>query len=142
MTLVLRTVMAVVVGLSVAFALVVAVEVASAVVHPIPPDFSGSIAEHVTRYPHWVLALVVPAWGATAFAATWVASRLASPLAGTVVGLLLAWAIVYNVTLLPYAWWFKVVMLGAFPFACLHGVRSGRRPAAPATPADAASPSR
>ena len=65
-----RTLVAIIAGMLVALVLVVAVELFGAVVHPVPADFGGTkeeICEHVARYPHWVLALVVPAWGAIAF---------------------------------------------------------------------------
>ena len=73
MATVFRAAGAIVAGLLVAFILVVAVELFSAVVHPVPPDFGGTMDEmckHVERYPHWVLAVVVPAWASTAFAST------------------------------------------------------------------------
>lgn len=122
-----RTLLAVVAGMALAFALVVAVELFSSVVHPFPADFNGNIGEHVQRYPHWVLGMVVLAWGATSTAATWVASRVGGRLAGIVVALLLAWALIFNLTMLPYTVWFKTVMLCAFPIACLLGIRYGRR---------------
>jgi hypothetical protein len=121
-----RTLLAVVAGMALAFALVVAVEWFSSAVHPFPVDFNGNIGEHVRRYPHWVLAVVVLAWGATAAAATWVASRVGGLLAGIVVALLLAWAIIFNLTVLPYTTWFKVAMFSAFPIACLLGIKYGR----------------
>ena len=124
----LRTLLAVVAGMAVALALVVAVEWFSSIVHPFPPGFDGNIPEHVRHYPHWVLGVVVLAWGATIAAATWVASRLGNRVAGGVVALLLAWALVFNLTMLPYAIWFKVAMCIAFPVACLLGIRYGRRP--------------
>ena len=124
---VIRTLFAVVAGMVVALALVVAVEGFSAVVHPIPADLNGNIPEHVRRYPDWVLAVVVPAWGATATAATWLASRLGGRTAGGIVALLLAWALVFNLTQLPYTMWFKIVMFSAFPIACLLGIRYGKR---------------
>ncbi len=123
----IRTLFAVVVGMALALALVVAVELFSAVVHPLPADFDGNIAEHVRRYPHWVLGVAVLAWSTTSTAATWVASRVGNRLAGSVVALLLACALIFNVTMLPYAMWFKVVMFSAFPFACLLGIRCGER---------------
>ena len=123
----IRTLFAVVVGMALAFALVVAVELFSAVVHPIPADFNGNMGEHVRRYPHWVLGVVVLAWGATSAAATWVASRVGNRLAGSVVALLLAWALIFNLTMLPYTMWFKVVMFSVFPVACLLGIRYGKR---------------
>ncbi len=117
----------VVAGMALALALVVAVELFSSVVHPIPADFNGDMGEHVRRYPHWILAVVVLAWGATSTAATWVASRLGGLLAGIVVALLLAWALIFNLTMLPYTPWFKIAMFCAFPIACLLGIRYGRR---------------
>ena len=124
----MRTLLALILGLSLAFALVTAVEVFSSVVHPFPPDFDGNVAEHVRRYPDWILAVVVLAWGATAAAATWVAARIGNRLAATLVAVLLASALVYNVAMLPYTPWFKIVMLAAFPIACVLGIRHGKRP--------------
>jgi hypothetical protein len=122
-----RTLLAVVAGMALALVLVVAVEWFGSVVHPFPANFNGNIGEHVKRFPDWVLGVVVLAWGATAAAATWVASRVGGRLAGIVVGLLLAWALTFNLTSLPYAMWFKAAMFGAFPIACLVGIGYGRR---------------
>lgn len=118
----------VVAGMVLAFALVVAVEAISAVVHPFPANFDGNIPAHVRRYPDWVLALVVPAWGGTACAATRLATRLGNRVAGGIVAALLAWALTFNLTALPYALWFKIAMFSFFPAACLLGIRGGRRP--------------
>lgn len=123
-----RALLGIVAGMAVAFALVVAVEMFSAVVHPYPPDFDGDIPAHVKRYPAWVLAVVVPMWGLAAAAATWVATRSSNQMAGIIVALLLAWALIFNVTHLPYPLWFKVGMLAAFPLFCLLGVRCGGGP--------------
>jgi hypothetical protein len=122
-----RTLLGVVAGMALALALVVAVEWFSSIVHPFPADFDGNIAAHVRRYPDWVLAIVVLAWGATSAAATWVASRIGGLVAGIVVTLLLAWALIFNLTMLPYVMWFKITMFSAFPIACLLGLRYGRR---------------
>ncbi|MFO7692256.1 MAG: hypothetical protein R6V57_04125 [Vicinamibacterales bacterium] len=127
----IRTLLAVVAGMALAFALVVAVEVFSAVVHPFPPGLDpnapGSIPEHVRRYPGWVLAVAGLMWGATAAAATWVASRIGGRLAGALVTLLLASALAFNMSMLPYVLWFKIAMPAAFFVACLLGIRYGAR---------------
>jgi len=123
----IRTLLAVLAGMTVAFVLVVAVEMFSSVVHPYPPDFNGDVPAHVRRYPPWVLAVCLPLWGASAAAATWVASKVGSQIAGTIVTLLLAWALIFNLTHLPYLLWFKVAMFCVFPIACFLGVRYGRR---------------
>ena len=128
----LRAILALVAGMALALVLVIAVEFFSAVVHPLPPGFTGTMDEmcqHVARYPHWVLGVVVLAWSATAFVSTWVATRIGNRLAGIAVILILTLAIVSNVSMLPYAMWFKVVMLSCFPVACyLGGMREYRCP--------------
>jgi hypothetical protein len=121
----LRSLFGFAVGLALAFALVIALEVFSAVVHPVPPGFTGTMdemCEHVARYPTWVLGVAVLAWSATAFVSTWLATRIGNRSAGIAVILILTVAIVFNVTKLPYAMWFKVVMLICFPVACYLGV--------------------
>jgi hypothetical protein len=72
------------------------------------------MCQHVARYPHWVLAVVVLAWSATTFVSIWVATRIGNRLAGIAVILILTFAIVFNVSKLPYAMWFKVVMLKSY----------------------------
>jgi hypothetical protein len=135
-------------GIVVALVLLIAVEAFSAVVHPLPPDFAGTEEEmcaHVARYPQWVLAVVVPAWAFTAWAATWSAKRIgslayASPLgrgrelssgrgkfAPLAIALLLAAAVVCNVSMLPYPLWFKIVMPLAVIAAALAALRPRRR---------------
>ena len=66
-------------GLAVVFGLVIVVEIFSNWVHPLPPESEHSMeimCAHVAAYPHWVLAAVVPMWGATAFAGAWVAGSI------------------------------------------------------------------
>jgi len=113
--------------MALALVLVVAVEMFSAAVHPFPPGVDpnapGSIPAHVQRYPGWVLAVAELMWAATAAAATWVASRIGGRVAGTLVALLLAAALVFNLAMLPYVTWFKIAMPAAFFVACLLGVR-------------------
>src|SRR5271155_655670 len=93
-----RTLLAVVAGKGLGFVLVIAVELFRAVVHPVPPGFTGTMdkmCQHVARYPHWVLGVVVLAWNATAFVSTWVATRIGNRLAGIAVILILTFAIVF-----------------------------------------------
>ena len=113
--------------MALALLLVVAVELFSAVVHPVPPGFTDTmdeICQHVARYPHWVLGVVVLAWSAIAFVSTWVAKRIGNRLASIAVILILTFGIAFNIAKLPYATWFKVVMPGCFAVACyLGGIR-------------------
>ena len=137
MNAVFRGTGAVVAALAVAFILVVAVELFSAVVHPLPPDFDGTMdqmCQHVARYPHWVLAVVVAAYAATALAATWIAGRFGNLGCALVVGLLLSAALVFNVSMLPYPIWFKIAALIAIPAAIVYGLYlSGLRQATTAS---------
>lgn len=122
---VLRAGLGVLLGMGLSFVLVIAVEAFSSVVHPIPADFQGTMDEmcqHVARYPHWVLGVVVVLWSAIAFGGVWTASRVGNLMAGLTVTLLLGVAIVFNVTQLPYPLWFKIVMLSCFPLGCFVGI--------------------
>ena len=136
-----RTLLAVAAGIALAFVLIVAVEMFSAVVHPFPPGLDpnapGSVSAHVQRYPGWVLAVAGLMWGATAAAATWVASRIAGRLAGVVVTLLLGAALAFNLSMLPYVMWFKIAMPATFFVACLLGIVYGSRAPSPAAVTDA-----
>ena len=132
----LRGIAAIIAGMIVAFIFVVAVEWFGAVVHPVPPDFGGTMEEmclHVARYPQWVLALVVPAWAGTAFASTWISGRMGNRLCGLFIGLLLLAALIFNLSMLPYPIWFKILNLLAIPAAILLGDRLSIRRAAPDT---------
>lgn len=125
MAAVLRAVGAIIAGILVAFILVVAVEIFSAVVHPFPPDFGGTtdeMCQHVERYPHWVLAVAVAAWAGTALAGTWTAGRLGNRGCALFVGLLLLTALVFNISMLPYPIWFKIANLIAIPCAIVSGL--------------------
>jgi MFS family permease len=108
----LRVVLSIITGLVVALVLAIAIEMLSAIVHPLPPDFGGSEDElyvHVQRYPQWVLAIVSVLWAATTFLSCWLAKRIGNRGCGWTVGLLLLAAVLYNVTKLPYPIWFKVI---------------------------------
>jgi hypothetical protein len=126
----LRVIAAVFAGLLVSFILVVALELFSAVVHPLPADFGGTMEEmcrHVERYPAWVLAVAALAWAVTALAGTWTAQRIGNVYSAAIVGLLLLAALVFNVSKLPYPMWFKVATLLLIPAAIVAGSRLAMR---------------
>ena len=126
MSTALRTLAATFAGMFVAFMLVVALELFSSVVHPLPDGFGGTREEmclHVERYPNWVLALVVPAWGVAAFVGAWTAQRIGNLCSFAIVGALLLAALVFNVSMLPYPMWFKIVNLLVIPGAIFLGRR-------------------
>jgi hypothetical protein len=133
---VLYALLGVLAGMGLALVLVVAVELWGGVIHPLPQGFTGTMDEmcqHVARFPHWVLGVVVVAWSASAFASIWVATRIGSRWAGIAVIVILTIGIVFNVTKLPYAMWFKIVMLSCFPVACYFGLRTATCKASAAT---------
>jgi hypothetical protein len=127
----LRNLAAVCVGMLVAFFLLVGVELFSAVVHPLPPNFGGSqeeMCQHVANYPQWVLGVVVPLWAITAFVGTWTAGKIGSLYASLTVGLVLFAALVLNMSMLPYPIWFKIANLLVIPIAIFAGGRLSRGP--------------
>ncbi|WP_157605980.1 hypothetical protein [Schlesneria paludicola] len=119
-----RAIAAVIAGVLVALILLIAVELFSAVVHPLPPDFGETMedmCQHVANYPQWVLAVVVPLWAATALASTWVANRISGRGAALFVGMLLIAAAGFNVWMLPYPTWFKIMIPLLIPIAVYLG---------------------
>lgn len=127
---VLRALLGIFLGAVAVFVLVVAVEMFSSVVHPFPEGMDlndkEEMCNHVARYPDWVLAAVVGLWGFTAFLGTWIAQRIGSYWASGVVAALLLWAVLFNLSMLPYAVWFKVVMPMAVVMAIAGALRLGR----------------
>lgn len=130
MKTVLRCAAAIVVGLLVLFAMVVGVEMFSAVVHPFPEGSTQTpeeICAHVERYPSWVLAVVVPMWGAAALASVWIAGRIGNVFTAATIGLLLIAALILNISMLPYPIWFEVASLFVISAAVFVGCRMATR---------------
>ena len=86
--------------------------------------------EHVANYPVWVLALLGGAgWGITMLLGTWLATRLGTrrhPAHGIAVGLTLFAAVIFNMSMLPYPFWFVILDLIVLPLAIFYGIRLGR----------------
>lgn len=123
---VLRTLGAFAAGLLAAFALIIGVELLSNVLHPFPSDFAGTQAEvclHVAKYPHWVLGVVVVAWGLTGSVGTWIARRIGNIYSAVMLALLLLAGVGLNISMLPYPLWFKAAILLVMPIALAWGVR-------------------
>lgn len=117
-------------GFALALLLVIALELFSNVVHPLPADFGHTpeeMCKHVERYPAWVLAVAAAAWVSTAFVSTWVATRLGGIIAGIVLSLFLIWAVGFNVWMLPYPIWFEVVAVLGIASSCLVAIRLPNR---------------
>ncbi len=117
-------------GLALAFALVIGVEILGNAVHPFPADFDNThqaLCAHVERIPAWFLALAIVLWGGLAGVSAWVALRVgAHRAAAFALALLLFAAVLLNVSMLPYPWWFTVGALVAVPSASLWASLRGR----------------
>jgi hypothetical protein len=127
-----RSVAAILVGLAVAFILIVGVEVGSSILHPFPDGVDPSDYEvckaHVAAYPAWILLWAALAWGLTTFLSAWLATRLGSarhPAHGIVVGSILLALAVMNMSMLPYPIWFWAANLAVFPLAFYCGAKLG-----------------
>jgi hypothetical protein len=141
----MRILAGIVAGLVLAFVLLMAVELFSAVVHPFPEGFKGTeeeICKHVERYPQWVLAVAVPAWAVTALVSTWAARKIGGFYPTVIVGLLLLAGLVFNISKLPYPIWFKIANLVVIPAAIFAGSRwaSPREAAGPGVAGQVTSP--
>lgn len=147
---VVTTIVAIVAGVLLALLLLIAIEAFSAVVHPFPEGFHHTPEEmcrHVERYPPWVLAVVVPMWGATAFLSVLVTRILGNLVSLAIVGALLLAAVVGNVAMLPYPSWFviasplavvfAVAMAGRQAFARRSGIEGNSRVATDPAPREA-----
>lgn len=121
---VMRALGGLVAGMAAVFALVILVELYSDKVHPLPPDSEHSMevmCAHVAAYPQWVLATVVPIWGMTAFFGAWLAGIIGGRIPASIVATLVIAALAFNLWMLPYVPWFKVLM----PLAVLAGLALG-----------------
>lgn len=127
-----RSIGSVALALIVAFALVVAVEGLSALLHPWPEDFAGipeEVMAQVATYPTWVLAFLAGAgWGSTMLISTFLATRFGAnrhPAHGYGVGLFLLAMVIFNMSMLPYPNWLWVLNLLVLPTAAYFGTRFG-----------------
>jgi hypothetical protein len=136
MKMVLRQTLAIVTGMIIALASVTAVEIVNSVVYPPPPGFTNTeqeICELVSTYPQWLLALDGLAWAVGAFLSTWVAALIAGRIPGVIVAIVLLAALGFNLSMLPYVAWFKILMPIALLVGCYLGVTLGRRRLPPTT---------
>jgi len=130
---VVRSVVAVVLGLTAAMFFIVGVEGVSSVLHPFPPGLdptsNDDMKAHVAAFPTWVLLLCDAGWGLGVFVSSWLATRLGSGrhfAHGIVVGSILLAAAVANMLMLPYPVWFWVANLVGFPVCFTLGAKLGQ----------------
>jgi hypothetical protein len=134
MLTILRSAGAIAVGLIVASILVVAVELFSLTVHPLPEDFDKEsyedLCEYVENCPAWVFAAAIPMWGFTAFIGTWISGRLGNRPSAAIVGLFLLSMVLLNISMVPYPIWFKIGAPIVVALAAWYAYRSVARPGA------------
>ena len=114
----IKSVLAVILSIAVAFGLFMAIEGVGSILHPWPADFAGTseeVARQVETYPTWVLAFLGGVgYGAIMLICTFIATRVGhnrNPWHGYGVGVFLFAMVVFNMTKLPYPIWFWVLML-------------------------------
>lgn len=131
----LRVVAALVASVIAMTVLLVAVEGFSAVVHPFPEDMDFHSTEqmcaHIEKYPNWVLAVILPMWGAIPLVGIAVARWIGNYTVALVIGLLILLALIGNVLMLPYPLWFKGVMPAVLVAVTAIGLWAARRKPTP-----------
>ncbi|CAN5163876.1 hypothetical protein BH10PLA2_BH10PLA2_13080 [soil metagenome] len=126
---VLRQTIAIVTGMILAILLVSGVEVVSNMKHPPPPGSNGTfeeMCELVRTYPQWLLGAGGIAWCVTAFLSTGLATLIGGRIPGIIVAVVLLAALGFNLSMLPYVTWFKIVMPIGLMVGCFLGVKLGR----------------
>ena len=132
-----RGVVAVILGLLLAFAIAFAVDAVNAKIYPPPPGVDLADPESVKAMmavmPRAALVVVLAGWFVSALLGTAVAARFARP-AGwppLTVGILLLAAAVMNMYVIPHPVWFWVVGVATYPVATGLGARLGGTPVKP-----------
>ena len=129
----LRNILAVVIGIILAFSLI---EVCEAVGHHLwpPPqgiDFGSreAIRAAITQMPFGALASVAVAWVVGAFGGGWVAARIsrrARP--AYVIGGLVVLASIAELVMIPHPFWFWIIALIVVPLAAHLAAKLGATP--------------
>lgn len=133
-TTVLRSIGAIVLGLAVTFALLIAVEGLSAILHPWPEGFTGSreeVEQQVASYPTWILAFLGGVgYGSIMFVVTWLSTRLGTNrhmAHGACIGAIFMGLVTLNLSMLPYPVWFWLLMFTVLPVAAYLGTTIAAR---------------
>jgi hypothetical protein len=117
-----RSVAAVLIGIIVALAIIVAGDTLATMFFPLPPDVDpndrAALARAIGAMPMGVFIIVALGWVIAAFAGPWVAVRIArrQPMPhAAVVGLILFTATISNLAMVPHPPWMWAVGILAFP---------------------------
>jgi predicted MFS family arabinose efflux permease len=135
-----RSVLAVLAGIVVAMILMVAVEMLSSHLFPLPPGVDlhshESIRQHIDQLPIGAFLLVLIAWSVGSFAGSWVAARLAGRarlIHGLVIGAFFLAASIMNMLMIPHPLWMEIASIVALAGFSYLGARlaAGRGPQTP-----------
>jgi hypothetical protein len=137
-----RSVGAVLAGIMVAMILMIALEMLSSHLFPLPPGVDlhdhESIRQHIDSLPMGAFAIVLVAWAVGSFAGSWVAARLAGRarlIHGLVIGVFFLAASVMNMLMIPHPLWMEISAVFALAGPSYLGARlaaAGPPPIAPA----------
>lgn len=126
----MRKLLAVLLGLVVAFALVALIEAAGHIVYPPPPDldFTDTVAltEYLQLMPVGALFFPLAAWTLAALAGGLVACRIAGEkplLFATVVGAVVMAATIVNLVMLPHPTWVSISAIVGITLAIFLAAR-------------------
>jgi hypothetical protein len=141
---VLRSAVALILGVVLGFILIAAIEIAGQVIYPFPTDTDPTDMEAVktafASAPPLVLVPVFLGWAVGTFAGAALAALLAgrAPVAhGLIIGVLFLLAGIANMLMLPHPLWFWVVGLAVFLPAGYLGGKCASRGKSIATPGTA-----
>lgn len=129
-----RGIVAVILGLLLAFAITLAVEAVNSQVYPMPPGTDladpASVKAAFASLPPAALAVVLVGWFVSALVGAWLAAHFAKP-AGwppLTVGVVLFAAAVGNMLMIPHPAWFWIIGVAIYPVATWLGARLGGTP--------------
>lgn len=136
----MRSILAVLLGLVVGFLVVVAIELVSHRLYPLPagidPSDAEALAAAVAQMPLGAFLLLLAAWLGGTLLGSWIASRVGRGyVPGIVVGALFLIAGIANLLMIPHPVWFWAAAVVVFIVATFLGTRLGA-PLLPPPPAE------
>lgn len=125
---ILRSILAIVAAIAVAFFFVACVEVVCGLYWPFPKDVNHNDIQacrtHVASLPQVAFVIQSVGWGLASFCSSYVATRLGTgrhPAYGIVVGTVFLAMAVFNMLMLPYPLWHWVANLIVIPAGFVAG---------------------
>jgi hypothetical protein len=136
-----RSVLAVLAGIVVAMILMIAIEMVSSYLFPLPEGVSlhdhEAIRQHIDKLPVTAFLMVLAAWAIGSFAGAWVASRLAGRaklIHGLIVGAFFLAATIMNLLMIPHPAWMALGGIVGLVVASYVGAKLAAGSPQPPTP--------